>query len=319
MQDIISKIEEEASVFLSSEQLLKVRQVLINNLIDMKTSNENIDYCEIFICAKQIEGCSEKTIRYYKSVIQSMLATLDKLPKFINTEDLRGYLAKYYKNTNCSKVSMDNIRRILSSFFTWLENEDYIVKSPMRRISKIRAGKVIKETYTDEELEVLRDSCNTIRDLAIIDLLNSTGMRVGELIKLNISDINFEERECIVTGKGEKQRKVYFDAKAKIHLEKYLLERKDDNEALFVSLLKPYKRLKISGVEIRLRELGKKLSIKKVHPHKFRRTLATKAIDKGMPIEQVQSLLGHQQVDTTLQYAMVNQNNIKVSHKKYIG
>lgn len=319
MQGTISKIEEEISSFLSSKQLSKVREVLINNLIYMKTSNENIDYCEIFICAKQIEGCSEKTIRYYKSVIQSMLSTINKSAKVTNTEDLRCYLAKYYKNTNCSKVSIDNIRRILSSFFTWLENEDYIVKSPMRRISKIRTGKVMKETYTDEQLEVLRDSCDTIRDLAIIDLLNSTGMRVGELVKLNISDINFEERECIVMGKGEKQRKVYFDAKAKIHLEKYLLEREDNNEALFVSLLKPHERLKISGVEIRLREMGRKLSIKKVHPHKFRRTLATKAIDKGMPIEQVQTLLGHQQVDTTLQYAMVNQNNIKVSHKKYIG
>ena len=165
----------------------------------------------------------------------------------------------------------------------------------------------------------MRDSADCVRDLAIIDMLASTGMRVGELVKLNKADIDFQNRECVVLGKGNKQRKVYFDARTKIHLKKYLASRCDDNEALFVSLQKPYNRLQISGVEIRLRELGKKLNLNKVHPHKFRRTLATMAIDKGMPIEQVQQLLGHQSVDTTLQYAMVNQNNVKASHKKYIG
>ena len=211
------------------------------------------------------------------------------------------------------------MRRVLSSFFSWLEDEDYILKSPVRRIHKVKTGKTVKETYSDEALEIMRDHAENIRDLAMIDLLASTGMRVGELVQLNRGDIDFENRECIVFGKGDKERKVYFDARAKIHLQNYLTERADDNPALFVTLLSPFNRLKISGVEIRLRELGRKLNIPKVHPHKFRRTLATMAIDKGMPIEQVQHLLGHQSIDTTMVYAQVSQSNVKTSHRKYIS
>ena len=214
---------------------------------------------------------------------------------------------------------MDNVRRILSSFFSWLEDEDYIVKSPVRRIHKVKTGKTVKETYSDESLELMRDYCETTRDLAMIDLLSSTGMRVGELVKLNRDDVDFENRECVVFGKGNKQRRVYFDARTKIHLMRYLKERTDSNEALFVTLLRPHNRLQISGVEITLRKIGRRLNLAKVHPHKFRRTLATMAIDKGMPIEQVQQLLGHQSIDTTLQYAMVNQANVKSSCKKFIG
>lgn len=325
VEKIIADIEQEMSCTLSDIQMEKLHRVLVNKLGELEynkqkiCSEQKLDYLNIFICAKKVEGCSEKSIRYYKSTVENMIKTLNKPVKYVVTEDLREYLVEYQKRNNCSKVSIDNIRRILSSFFSWLEDENYIVKSPVRRIHKIRTGKVIKEIYTDENLELMRDNCKGIRDLAIIDLLNSTGMRVGELVKLNIDDVDFNERECIVLGKGDKQRKVYFDAKAKIHLKKYLDSRKDDNKALFVTLLKPYNRLKISGVEIRMRALGRSLNINKVHPHKFRRTLATRAIDKGMPIEQVQQLLGHQKIDTTLQYAMVNQNNVKMSHKRYIA
>jgi site-specific recombinase XerD len=272
-----------------------------------------------FIAAKRVEGCSNKSLRYYESTIQNMLSAVSKQVKHIITDDLRQYLDKYQREGEAGKVTIDNIRRVLSSFFSWLEDEDYILKSPVRRIHKVKTGKTVKETYSDESLELMRDNCGSIRDLAMIDLLASTGMRVGELVKLNRNDIDFINRECVVFGKGEKQRKVYFGARTKIHLQNYLDSRSDGNPALFVTLQKPYDRLQISGVEIRLRELGKKMNIPKVHPHKFRRTMATMAIDKGMPIEQVQQLLGHQNVDTTLQYAMVNQNNVKMSHKKYIG
>lgn len=325
---LIVEIEQEMINLLNNMQREELHKVLIRKLqgltlVDKANNkslrNEEIDFCSIFICAKRVEGCSEKSIKYYKSTIENMLKTLNKPVKHITTEDLREYLAEYYKKSNCSKVSIDNIRRILSTFFSWLEDENYILKSPVRRIHKIRTGNIVKETYSDEHLEIMRDNCNEIRDLAIIDLLNSTGMRVGELVKLNIDDIDFNERECIVEGKGDKQRRVYFDAKTKIHLQNYLNNRVDNDKALFVSLIKPYNRLNISGVEIRMRALGKRLNINKVHPHKFRRTLATRAIDKGMPIEQVQHLLGHQKIDTTLQYAMVNQNNVKISHRKYIG
>ena len=237
----------------------------------------------------------------------------------IVTDDVRSYLTEYQEKNQSSKVTIDNIRRILSSFFSWLEDEDYILKSPVRRIHKVKTGTNIKETYTDEALELMRDSCTELRDLAIIDMLASTGMRVGEMVLLNRADINFNERECVVFGKGDKERIVYFDARTKIHLQNYLNSRRDENPALFVSLQKPHKRLQISGIEVRLREYGKRLGLSKVYPHKFRRTLATMAIDKGMPIEQLQQLLGHRRIDTTLQYAMVKQSNVKIAHRKYIG
>lgn len=328
MEKVIVEIEQGMASLLNNFQSEELHKVLIKNLQSLtflektnyrNTKENEVDYCNLFICAKRVEGCSEKSIKYYKSTIDNMLKTLKKPVKHITTEDLRNYLSEYHKKGNCSKVTIDNIRRILSTFFSWLEDENYVLKSPVRRIHKIKTGKIVKETYTDEHLEVMRDNCSEIRDLAMIDLLNSTGIRVGELVNLNISDINFNERECIVLGKGNKQRRVYFDAKTKIHLQNYLNNRVDDNEAVFVSLLKPHKRLKISGVEIRLRQLGQRLNINKIHPHKFRRTLATRAIDKGMPIEQVQQLLGHQKIDTTLEYAMVNQNNVKISHRKFIG
>lgn len=318
----MERIEQKMAVHLNEAQKETLHNILAQCVIEESAAaceNDTQNYLKIFLAAKRVEGCSEKTIRYYDSTIRNVLTTIGKEVKNVTTDDLRVYLDEYQKRSDASKVTIDNIRRILSSFFAWLEDEDYIVKSPVRRIHKVKTCKTVKETYSDEALELMRDHSDGIRDLAIIDMLASTGIRVGELVKLNRGDIDFENRECIVLGKGNKQRRVYFDARTKIHLQNYLRSRTDDNEALFVSLQKPFNRLLISGVEIRLRELGRKLDLSKVHPHKFRRTLATMAIDKGMPIEQVQQLLGHQSVDTTLQYAMVNQNNVKLSHHRYIG
>ena len=323
-KQIINDIEQKMRSVLNNEQRKRLEEVLeyaFYGVEIIKTDNDEknqIDYSDIFVSAKRVEGCSERTLNYYKTTIDNMLNSVDKKVNNIETDDLRKYLADYQLNNQCSKVTIDNVRRILSSFFAWLEDEDYIIKSPTRRIHKIKTMKTVKETYSDEELEEMRDSCDEIRDLALIDFLSSTGVRVGELVNLNIKDIDFENRSCVVLGKGSKQREVYFDARTKIHLQNYLSTRIDNNQALFVSLLHPFNRLKISGVEIRLRELGNKININRVHPHKFRRTMATKAIDKGMPIEQVQVLLGHRKIDTTLQYAMVNQNNVRNSHKKFI-
>lgn len=319
---MIEKIEQRMLPYLDNKQRERLHNTLVQCLLEetvQERENDTQNFLKIFLAAKRVEGCSEKTIRYYDSTIRNVLASIGKEVKDVTTDDLRVYLDEYQKRSEASKVTIDNIRRILSSFFAWLEDEDYIVKSPVRRIHKVKTCKTVKETYSDEALELMRDHSECERDLAIIDMLASTGIRVGELVKLNRVDIDFENRECIVLGKGNKQRRVYFDARTKIHLQRYLKNRTDDNEALFVSLQKPFNRLLISGVEIRLRELGKKLELSKVHPHKFRRTLATMAIDKGMPIEQVQQLLGHQSVDTTLQYAMVNQNNVKLSHHRFIG
>ena len=323
MQQLINDILHDMSEVLSAKDLYALQIVLqkkLNTQNNQTYPYTNIEYMDMFISAKRIEGCSERTLAYYKATIEHMLSIIVTPLRQVQTDDLRAYLAKYQLINNCSKTTVDNIRRNLSSFFSWLEAEDYIIKSPIRRIHKIRTGSKVKETLSEECIEKLRDSCLQIRDLAMIDLLYSTGIRVGELVNLNIGDINFEERECIVYGKGNKQRRVYFDAKAKVHLKRYLEERNDYNEALFVTLDSPFERLKISGVEIRLRKLGRlALLDQRIHPHKFRRSMATRAIDKGMPIEQVQKLLGHQQIDTTMHYAMVNQSNVKISHRKFIG
>ena len=326
IENLINDIEQAMLGVLNNEQMSQLRKVLDYAFRDINVSSKNNEECsgnseliDIFLSAKRVEGCSDKSMHYYRSTLNNAIRKIGKNIRHITTDDLRSYLNDYQLTSGATKVTVDNIRRILSSFFSWLEDEDYIVKSPVRRIHKVKVGKTVKETYSDEALEQMRDHCEGIRDLALIDLLASTGMRVGELVKLNRNDIDFENRECIVTGKGDKQRRVYFDARTKIHLQRYFAERIDDNPALFVSLLAPYDRLQISGVEIRLRRLGRELNIPKVHPHKFRRTLATMAIDKGMPIEQVQHLLGHQSLDTTLQYAMVNQTNVKMSHRKFIG
>ena len=294
---------------------LKNKEIREKKVVLPKDNNEALDF---FIAAKKIEGCSIKSLNYYYTTVVKMLDKVNVIYFSITTEDIRTYLSDYQENSGVSKATIDNMRRIISSFFSWLENEDYIMKSPARRIRKVRVGKIVKEIYTEENIELMRQNCKKARDLAIIDMLYSTGMRVGELVRLNIADIDFENKECVVLGKGNKQRKVYFDAKTKIHLQQYLNSRKDTDSALFVSQLYPYNRLKISGVEIALRKIGEKLHISKVHPHKFRRTLATKAIDKGMPIEQVQHLLGHTKIDTTLGYAMVDDENVKISHKKFL-
>ena len=322
MEEKIVAVVNEMAEVLNVAQLKKLQEVLLKNFNENTKVEQpitNTEYLRLFIDAKSIEGCSARTIKYYSSTIEHMLSKIQTPIRKITTEIMREYLVDYQKQRNCSKTTVDNIRRNISSFFSWLEEEDYILKSPMRRIHKIKTKSVVKEVISDEEVEKLRDNCSTLRDLAIIDLLYSTGIRVGELVRLNIADIDFESRECIVFGKGDKERRVYFDAKTKIHLKEYIDSREDNNSALFVSLNAPYNRLKISGVEIRLRQLGRRLNLKAIHPHKFRRTMATRAIEKGMPIEQVQKILGHSQIDTTMQYAIVNQNNVKISHQKYMS
>ena len=328
-EEIISIVKSEMLNHLNAQQMDRLNKVLEHVLWDVVVSKEestpvqsyltNEELVTNFLDAKYLEGCSSKTIKYYRSTISNMLGDINKSAMAITTDDIRKYLTDYQKINDCSRSNLDNIRRIFSSFFMWLENENYILKSPVRRIHKIRTTKPVKETIADESMEIMRDNVAHPRDLAIIDMLASTGMRVGELCKLNRNDVNFESQECVVLGKGDKERIVYFDARAKVHLQNYLQSRQDNNPALFVSLLKPYKRLQVPGVETRLRQLGRRLDINQIHPHKFRRTLATKAIDKGMPIEQLQTLLGHSQINTTMEYAIVNQTNVKSSHKKYIA
>lgn len=322
MEEKIVTVLNEMSEYLSIAQMKKLQEVIIKTFAEneaAKTDIANDEFLKMFLAAKRIEGCSDRTISYYQTTVKHLLSKTENSVRKITTEEMREYLSNYQKRNDCSNVTIDNVRRNISSFFSWLEEEDYILKSPMRRIHKIKTKTVVKSTISDEGIEFLRDNCKEKRDLAIIDLLYSTGIRVGELVNLNIEDIDLEGRECVVYGKGDKERRVYFDAKAKVHLKEYIETRRDDNEALFVTLDAPHDRLKISGVEIRLRKLGRELNLDRIHPHKFRRSMATRAIDKGMPIEQVQKILGHSQIDTTMQYAMVNQNNVKSAHQKFMS
>lgn len=329
--EVISNITKDMEDSLTDYQLNKLKESLIINfegvefiiktdeLKHQEELDENRNMIDSFISSKQVEGCSERTIKYYKEIIEKFVNSFDKSIKQISTKEIRNYLSNYKDNSSCGSTTIDNIRRVLSSFFSWLEDEDYIIKSPVRRIHKIKTAVVVKEVLTDENLERLRDECENIRDLSLIELLISTGMRVGELVNLNINSLNFEDRSCIVLGKGNKEREVYFDAKTKLHLKEYISKRNDSNDALFVSMREPHQRLSISGIELIIRTLGINSNINKVHPHKFRRTLATMAIDKGMPVEQVQKLLGHVKIETTMNYALVNQSNVKISHRRYIA
>lgn len=317
MEAVINTVLAEMQAILEPHQLKRLADTLRQTL-GLRQPESSQDLLALFLTAKGVEGCSPKTIEYYEATLRHMDKSLAKPYTQIESDDLRRYLSDYETERGSSKVTIDNIRRIMSSFFSWLEDEDYIVKSPVRRIHRVKTAQITKETLSDEELETLRDACESKRDLAVVDLLASTGMRIGELIRLNVADVNLQERECIVTGKGNKQRPVYFDARAKLHLAEYLETRADNNSALFVSLDSKARRITVGGMELRLRNLGKKVGVSRVHPHKFRRTLATHAIDRGMPIEQVQKLLGHAKIDTTMHYAMVNQNNVKASHRKYL-
>ena len=323
---VIREIERLMSSSLDTVQSQRLHVVLSHCILNegdfapgggrFDTNEEVVD---AFLSAKTLEGCSQRTIRFYASTLAGFLRFLDGSLLDVTTDDVRSYLLECQQSGAVGNVTVDNIRRVISSLYSWLETEDIIYKSPVRRINKIRSLRAVKPLISDECMERLRDGCSKLRDLAIIDLLASTGMRVGELVRLKREDIDFEGRECVVRGKGEKERRVYFDARTKLHLSTYLAERSDENDALFVSLNAPFERLEISGVESRLRKLGRICGGQRIHPHKFRRTLATRAIDKGMPIEQVQVLLGHSKIDTTLCYAMVDQDNVKRSHRRYIG
>ena len=323
LEKVASNITRLMLPHLNAAQNRQLEKVLSHCLFDESALADNFvelndSYLDRFLSAKRLEGCSERTIAYYETTIRKLLEATNEPACDLGTEQIRSYLADYQRRGNVSRTTVDNVRRIISSFYSWLEDEDHIIKSPVRRIKKVKSPQTIKETYSDEVIEILRDGSGSLRDLALIDLLRSTGMRVGELVTLNKDAVDIINRECVVHGKGDKDRVVYFDAKTKVHLENYLTSRDDDSEALFVSCRAPHNRLQIGGVEAMLRKLGRALGVGRVHPHKFRRTLATRAIDKGMPIEQVQVLLGHKKIDTTLRYAMVDQRNVKASHRKYL-
>lgn len=326
-QEIIKRIKLEMKEDLSLYQMQKLETVLKEIIEEEKcidNTKEKKNLVKKFISTKKIEGCSVRTEQYYLSTLTYFEKNIGCNICLVETEDIRDYLINYQRINNCSNVTLDTVRRILSSFYKWLEEEDFILKSPMRRIHRIKAPVIIKPALSEEQIEVIRKTASeNKRNLAIVDLLLSSGIRISELVRLNRSSINLNTRTCVVFGKGAKQRETYFDVRTKIEIENYLKTRKDKNKALFVTFKKKnktgsYSRLSINSIEKMIREIGLKADVEKVHPHRFRRTLATRAIDKGMPIEQVQVLLGHSKIDTTLRYANVQQSNVRYSHQKYI-
>lgn len=324
--ELIRKICSDMEKYCNGKQLSELNKSLISNLEDIEIIEKELPYDEdylkenqrlldLFLNTKKLEGRSYKTLDYYRSTVIQLYENCDKPLTSITTADVRNWLT--LKSEKLSKTSVNNYRRNLNSFFNWLEAEEYILRSPMKRINKIKEDKKLKRPFTDLEIEVLREIIDNDRDRALFELLLSTGCRVGEIVNLNRDDINFNDREIIVFGKGSKQRYVYFDAKTELYLKKYLENREDDKEALFVSYNKPNHRLGINGVETRVRNWGEKAKVKKAHPHRFRRTMATNCLKHGMPIEQIQVLLGHESIETTRIYTSIDQTEVKYGHIKY--
>lgn len=272
-----------------------------------------------FLVRKRVEGRSERTIEQYNLHLRRMLQYLNKPVGEITDSDLFAYITMYKRQRGVSNVYLDNIRLVCSSFFGWLNAKGYIGKNPASGLDPIKAEKRIKKPLSDTELEILRRKCVLERDIALIEFLYSTGVRVSELVALNRRDIDFEEMKVVVYGKGAKEREAYLTAAACIHLKAYLASRTDAGEALFVSLKSPHDRLTVSGVEEMLRKLGRSTGISKVHPHRFRRTMATNILNKGMPIEEVKEILGHVKLDTTLIYCQVSKENVRHHHRKYMS
>ena len=272
-----------------------------------------------FLVRKRVEGRSERTLGLYNLHLRRMLQCLNKPVQEITEGDLFLYIERYKRQRQVSGVYLDSIRLVFSSFFGWLNAKGYIRKNPAAGLDPIKTEKRIKKPLSDIELEKLRRKCGLERDLALIEFLYSTGVRVSELVALNRQDIDFVSMDVIVYGKGAKERETYLTAASCMHLKEYLDSRKDDNEALFVSLRAPHKRLTVSGVEEILRRLGRCTGIEKVHPHRFRRTMATNILNKGMPIEEVKEILGHVKLDTTMIYCQVGRENVKHSHRKYMS
>lgn len=291
------------------------------NLIDEERwtpyiEHHNFTLIEEFIRRKQLEGCSDATLRQYHDYMVRISIDVGKKLEDLNTNDIRSFLSNYQETRQCKNHTMDNMRRAYSSFFNFIE-EEYSILNPVKKIHKIKSEKTLQMPFTDEEIIMIEDACKNIRELTIINFLNSSGIRVSELCGLNRNSLSLNTREGKVFGKGSKERKFYIDARTKVHLEKYLKKRTDSNPALFVTANAPFNRLTKTGCEYMVAQIGTRAGVEKCHPHRFRRTLATRLIDRGVPIEQVQQILGHTKLDTTLIYAQVNQTNVKLNHSKF--
>lgn len=335
LQTVTDNIIYSCESILTGKQLLQLNDVITEVLSNYEVMvldpnserngdyvSENKDLFDKYVRASLIEGKSQRTLDAYSDSFYKFMEFAQKSVIEVTTDDVRDFLSFKQKIGQVSNATLDNIRRNLSSVFRWLHEEGYILKNPVIKINKIKDKKKVKQPFTPREIELLRREFGRYpktraRDLAMFELLLSSGIRVGELCGLNRSDVDLQECSMVVLGKGNKQRECYFNIKAQTALELYLETRMDNNPALFVSFKKPYERLGINGVERRIRLAGYNVGVK-AHPHKFRRTMATSLLNKGVPIEQVKTLLGHSNLDTTTIYAMVDEEQLNWNHKKLL-
>lgn len=326
-EDFVNEVINQLAPEFPEDKLIKIRDTLYIKLISYKLQkkkdelilfdNDNEIKLKKFIATKRLEGLSENTLVQYHRTITNLLDTLNKPINRITTDDIRFYLSVYHDERKVSKVTLNNMRRYFSSFFSWCCDEDIIDKNPMRRIKAIKQQKVIKEPFSDVEMEKIRESTESLRDRALIEFLYSTGCRVSEVVGLDKSNVDFIHNSVVVNGKGNKQREVYISDTAMYWIEKYLHSREDDSPALFSGKRTP--RIQKAGIEETLRRIGRKSGVENVHPHRFRRTVATNLINRGMPVQEVQQILGHSKLDTTMIYCKVDKKNIQASHRKFIA
>lgn len=287
---------------------------------DITVSEESLtnEALRMFFVSKNVQGCTKRTLVYYRNTLKQFFDFLGQKPiEQITTNDIRYWFAVKKERDGNKVTEINNKRRVLSSFFGWCYREEYLKKNPIAKIEKIRVEKRVKKPFKDMEIEKLRDGAkDDIRLTAILEVLLSTGCRISEVSGMNRDDLEVDE--IVVYGKGKKERTVYLNAKARIALERYLNTRDDSNPAMFVSYQEPHSRLLVSGMGHDIRMLGRRCGVKDVHPHRFRRTSATFALNRGMPIEQVQLMLGHESIETTTLYAISAQEAVKANHKKYV-
>ena len=283
----------------------------------MITDNSAEGMLNRFIATKRLEGTAETTIRLYYPYLIGLIRALGKPLYKVDTYDIRYYLSLYKQQRQVANRTLENMRKCFSSFFGWLSDEGLIGKNPCKAIKAIKYEKTVKKPFSPEERERLKNACTNLRDLALIEFLYASGCRVSEVVKLDRSDIKFHSRDVVVLGKGGKERRIYLTEVATMHLANYLAQRRDESSALFVSRHAPHGRMGKTGIEAVLRKLGEKTGIEKVHPHRYRRTLATNLVDRGAPIQDVQQILGHADIRTTQIYLYNNPQNIRYSYEKY--
>ena len=315
--DNVRAVESMMREHLSSDQMHTLRDALETVFMPSDAGQlDNERYIAMFIDAKRVENLSARTLEYYESTLRRDVAYIGKPVRFVDANDVRRCLAWLLVDRGCSPTTVNNDRRILSTFFQWLEDEDIIRKSPVKRTKALKEEKGDKKPFTDEDVVRMREACRDDRDRAIVELLLSSGMRVSEMCGLDRADVDLAARECEVLGKGRKRRTCYFSAAAKFYLEKYLESRDDGNAALIVSMAAPHGRLGICGVENIVRAIGLRAGVDGAHPHRFRRTMATNNLKRGMKLEEIQQLLGHSNMDTTLIYAKVDREMLKVNARR---